>query len=128
MIRTIPALLFSVWGKQVVSTACRFNPDTGVISELQKPESPIPVETPHRQYVTVNGHDYAVEQNEDGNLAAILTYGVFVTRNGYCQVKASSFAKARQIVDDTYSDAQISWDDSWNVTDTQVEECGLEAL
>lgn len=37
-------------------------------------------------------------------------------------------AKARQIVDDTFSDAQISWDDSWNVTDTQVEECGLELL
>lgn len=128
MIRTTPALLYSIWGEQVFSAACRFNPDTGVISEIQKPEYSIPEDAPQRQYVTVNRHDYAVEKNEDGSLAAVLTYGVFVTRNGYCQVKTSSSAKARQIVDDTYSDAQISWDDSWNVTDTQVEECGLEML
>lgn len=128
MIRTTPALLSSVWGEHVCSAACCFNPDTGVISDIQNPENPYPAAPPQRQYVTVNGHDYAVEINEDGNLAAVLTYGVFVTRNGYCQVKASSSMKARQIVDDTFSDAHISWDDSWNVTDTQVEECGLEML
>lgn len=88
MIRTIPALLSSVWGEQVCSSVCRFNPDTGVISDIQNPEYPYLAGPPPRQYVTLNGHDYAVEINEDGNPAAVLTYGVFVTRNGYCQVKA----------------------------------------
>ena len=125
MIRTMPAILSSVWGEMVCSVACRFNPDTGVISDAQKPEYPCSADAPHRQYVTANGHDYAVERNDNGELAAVLTYEGVVSRNGYCRVKASSPAKARRIVDETFSDAQVSWDDNWNSTDAQVEESNL---
>ena len=125
MIRTTPAILSSVWGDMVRSISCRFNPDTGGISDVQTTEFHSPDDIPQSQFVTVDGHQYAVERNENGDLAAVLTYGVFVSRNGYCRVKATSPAEARRIVDDTFSDDQVSWDENWNTTDAQVEEADL---
>lgn len=125
MIRTTPAILSSVWGDMVRSISCRFNPDTGAISDMQTTEFHSPDDIPQSQFVTVDGHQYAVERNENGDLAAVLTYGVFVARNGYCRVKATSPAEARRIVDETFSDDQVSWDENWNTTDAQVEEAEL---
>lgn len=125
MIRTTPAILSSVWGDMVRSVSCRFNPDTGAISDVQTTEFHSPDDIPQSQFVTVDGHQYAVERHENGDLAAVLTYGVFVSRNGYCRVKATSPAEARRIVDETFSDDQVSWDENWNTTDAQVEEADL---
>ena len=125
MIRTTPAILSSVWGDMVHSVSCRFNPATGAISDVQTTVFHSPDDIPQSQFVTVDGHQYAVERNENGDLAAVLTYGVFVSRNGYCRVKATSHAEARRIVDETFSDDQVSWDENWNTTDAQVEEADL---
>ena len=125
MIRTTPAILSSVWGDMVRSVSCRVNPDTGTISDVQTTEFHCPDNHPQRQFVTFDGHQYAVERDENGGLAAVLTYGVFVSRNGYCRVKATSPAEARRIVDETFSDDLVSWDENWNTTDAQVEEADL---
>ena len=71
MIRTTPAILSSVWGDMVRSISCRFNPDTGAISDVQTTEFHSPDDIPQSQFVTVDGHQYAVERNENGDLATI---------------------------------------------------------
>ena len=64
MIRTTPAILSSVWGDMVRSVSCRFDPDTGAISDVQTTEFHSPDDIPQSQFVTVDGHQYAVERNE----------------------------------------------------------------
>ncbi len=49
------------------------------------------------------------------------TYGVFVSRNGYCQVKATSAAEAQRIVDEEFKTDDVSWDEDWHPTDVQEE-------
>lgn len=126
MSKTIPAAYTSVWDGMEITTPCQFDPDTGALSDIEQSAMPQSIlaslGTLEKQYVTVHGHVYPVVENDDGELAAVMTYGVFVSRNGYCQVKASSPAEARRIVEETFTDTQVSWDEDWHPTDVQMEE------
>lgn len=131
MNKTIPAAYTSVWDGVSITTACQFGPDTGTLSNIEPavmPESFLTaLKVLEKQYVTIHGHDYPVEENDDGELAAVLSYEVFVSRNGYCQVKATSPKAAMRIVEETFSETQVSWDDDWHPTDVQMEEPVLDA-
>lgn len=123
---TLPAAYTSMWDGMEITTPCRFDPETGVLSEIE--DSGLPecmlasLQTLEKQYVIVNGRQYPVRENDEGELAAERTYGVFVSRNGYCQVKATSAAEARRIVDEEFKTDDVSWDDDWPSTDAQLED------
>lgn len=123
---TIPAAYTSVWDGMEITSPCQLDPETGVLSKIE--DSGLPecvlasLQTLEQQYVTVHGRQYPVRENDDGELAAERTYGVFVSRNGYCQVQATSCAEASRIVDKDFKIDEVSWDDDWHPTDVQLEE------
>ena len=125
MSKLLPAAYTSVWDGIEITTHCLIDSETGVLSEIEQAVLPegflASMKVLEKQSVTVNGHDYPVEENDDGELAAVLTYGVFVSRNGYCQVKASSPSQARRLVDESFSTDQVSWDNDWHPTDVLME-------
>lgn len=127
MKKPVNCTFVSVWngGMEIISPAT-FDTDTGLVSDIQT--APLSAsmleECQHleREYIIVNGREYAVENGEDDEYYAIRTYDVFFVRNGYAQVEAKSAQEAICIANRECSLDDVSWDEDWNATDAQLEE------
>ena len=123
----VPCTFISVWdGGMEVDSPAVFDPDTGVVSDIQLAQLPESVLNNlgilDRELVRVNGKEYEVRRNEDDTYSAIRTFEVFFSRNGYAEVQAASVEEARRIADEVMKYDDVSWDDDWHPTDVQLEE------
>lgn len=117
----------SIWdGGLSVDSAAMFDPDTGIVSDIQVaplPESVLnSLEVLDKEIVRVDGKEYELRKNEDDTYSAIRPYEVFFSRNGYAVVQAVSAEEARRIADTELKYDDVSWDDDWHPTDVQLEE------
>lgn len=124
----IPCTYVSVWdGGVAIESAALFDPDTGVVSEIQTAplsESQLAaLDVLENQHILVCGHCFDVRENENGELAAVRTYGVFYTLEGYAEVKATSEVEAWNIADKTLRYCDVSWNEDWHPTHAQLEDC-----
>ena len=117
----------SVWeGGLEISSLASFDPDTGLISSIQA--SPLFAsmleECQHliREYVIVDGREYNVTQDDNNDYYALRTFGVFLSRCGYAEVKARNVQDAMRIADYELKLDDVSWDDNWHPTDAQLED------
>lgn len=125
MAKRIPCSYVSVWdgGIEIVSPAV-FDPESGVVSDIQT--APLSgsqlaaLDVLENQYILVCGRRFDVRENEDGELAAVRTYGVFFALEGYAEVEALSEAEAMRIADETLKYGNVSWNEDWHPTHAQL--------
>ena len=127
MAKRIPATYISVWDNGVeVESPAMFDRDSGLLTDVQM--APLPegvlnsLEVLTGEYVRYDGRQYALRDNKDGTYNAIRPYGVFFARHAYAQVMATSADEAMRIADEKLTYDELSWDDSWSVTDALLED------
>ena len=122
----VPCTFVSVfYGGLELETHAMFNPDTGIVSDVQfdaSHEIMNPQNVLCRELIRVNGNEYEVRRNDDGTCSAVRTFEVFFSRSGYAKVQATSELEAFRIADEKLKSYDISWDDDWHPTDVQLEE------
>lgn len=127
MSKKIPCTFVSVWdGGLEIESSALYDPETGAVTDIRTDDLPDglteDLEHLEREYIRVSDHEYDVCKADNGDYAVIRTYGVFVQRDGYAEVQATSPEEAMRIADETLTEGDILWNGDWPATNAQVED------
>lgn len=126
MSKQIQATFVSVWDNgMAIPTAALFDEDTGIVSDIEQanlPESILEsLDILTDQYVLIGEKKYELQENGDGTFSVLHNYGVFVSKNGYMEIMATSEEEAVKKACEAREE-DVSWNDGWELEHTQLEE------